>query len=80
MPFNHNGSDELADTSAAASRDCNAVILAHHGCSTLGETVAMAYRRALILEEAAKATLMALQAGNTTAVFPPEALAGIRHA
>jgi L-fuculose-phosphate aldolase len=80
VPFAHNGSDELADTSAEASRDCDAVILAHHGCSTLGDTVAMAYRRALSMEEAAKATLMAIQVGNTTATFPPEALAVIHHA
>ena len=80
VPFNHNGSDELADTSAEASRDCNAVILAHHGCSTLGDTISMAYRRALNLEEAAKATMMAHQLGNTTAVFPPEAFKVIHHA
>jgi len=80
VPFSPNGSDELADTSAEASRDCDAVILAHHGCSTLGDTISMAYRRALNLEEAAKATLMALQLGNTTATFPVEALESVRHA
>jgi L-fuculose-phosphate aldolase len=80
VPFNHNGSDELADTSAEASRDCNAIILAHHGCSTMGDTVAMAYRRALYLEEAAKATMMAIGLGDTTATFPPESLPGLRHA
>jgi len=80
VPFSPNGSDELADTTAEASRDCNAVILAHHGCSTLGDTISMAYRRALNLEEAAKATMMALQLGNTTATFPLEALEDVRHA
>ena len=79
VPFSFNGSDELADTSAEASRDCNVVIMAHHGCSTLGDTIAMAYRRALNLEQAAQATLMAIQLGNTTATFPPEALEGLRH-
>jgi L-fuculose-phosphate aldolase len=79
VPFNHNGSDELADTSAEASLDSNAIILAHHGCSTLGDTVAMAYRRALSLEEAAKATMMAIQVGNTDAVFPPDAFRALHH-
>ncbi len=80
VPFSPNGSAELADTCAEASRDCNAVILAHHGCSTLGDTITMAYRRALNLEEAARATMMAIQLGNTTAEFPPEALKDIQHA
>ncbi len=74
VPYNPNGSDELADTSADASRDCNAIILAYHGCSALGDTIAMAYRRALYLEEAARATMMATGIGNTGATFPPEAL------
>ena len=80
VPYSPNGSDELADTCAEASRDCDAVILAHHGCSTLGDSISMAYRRALNLEEAAKATLIARQLGNATAVFPPEALEVLRHA
>ena len=79
VPFSYNGSDELADTTAEASRDCNVVIMAHHGCSTLGDTIAMAYRRALNLEQAAQATLLAIQLGNTTATFPPEALEGLHH-
>ena len=47
------------------------MILGHHGCSTLGDTVEMAYRRALNLEEAANAPLMCASIGNTTATFPP---------
>jgi L-fuculose-phosphate aldolase len=39
----------------------------------------MAYRRALLLEEAARATLMCVQLGNTDAVFPPEAYAALHH-
>jgi L-fuculose-phosphate aldolase len=80
VPFNHNGSDELADTSAEASKECNVVILAHHGCSTLGDTISMAYRRALNLEDAAKATLMCASVGNSTATFPPDAFKVIHHA
>jgi ribulose-5-phosphate 4-epimerase/fuculose-1-phosphate aldolase len=80
VPFAHNGSDELADTAAEAARDCDAIILGHHGTSTLGGTVEMAYRRALQLEDAAESTFRCLSIGDTTATFPPEALAGLRHA
>jgi L-fuculose-phosphate aldolase len=80
VPYAPNGSDELADTSAEASRDSNAVILAHHGCSALGDTVAMAYRRALNLEEAANNTFRCLQLGNTDLTFPREEWARIHHA
>ncbi len=79
IPFFHNGSDELADAAADASRDCDAVILAHHGCSTLGDTIASAYRRALLLEDAALSTFRCLQLGDTTTAFPEEALEGLRH-
>jgi L-fuculose-phosphate aldolase len=79
VPFFPNGSDELADASAEASRDCDAVILAHHGCSTLGDTVAMAYRRALNLEEAAQNTFRCIQAGDLATSFPEDALPGVRH-
>jgi L-fuculose-phosphate aldolase len=80
VPFAPNGSDELADTAAEASRACNAIILAHHGCSTLGDAVRMAYRRALNLEEAAMNTFRCLQLGNTDLTFPPEEWARLPHA
>ena len=79
VPFAHNGTDELADTAAAAARDCDAIIMGNHGCSTLGDTIAMAYRRALQLEDAAESTFRCLSIGNTDATFPPEALEGLRH-
>ena len=79
VPFHPNGSDELADASADASRDCDVVILANHGCSTLGDTVAMAYRRALNLEEAAQNTFRCLQLGDLDTTFPPDALTDVRH-
>jgi L-fuculose-phosphate aldolase len=79
VPFFPNGSDELADASAEASRDCDVVILAHHGCSTLGDTVAMAYRRALNLEEAAQNTFRCIQLGDLDTTFPREALPEIHH-
>ena len=65
VPYFPNGSDELADASAEASRECDVIVLANHGCSTLGATVEMAWRRALNLEEAAMNTFRCLQLGDT---------------
>jgi L-fuculose-phosphate aldolase len=72
VPFLPSGSDALADAAAQAALEHDAVVLAHHGCSTLGDSVSMALRRALNLEEAATMTYRLLVAGNTTATFPPE--------
>lgn len=80
VPYAPNGSDELGDTAAEASRDCDVVILEYHGCSTLGDTIAMAYRRALSLEEAAQNTFRCLQIGNTDLIFPRDEWARIHHA
>ncbi|QIK63876.1 class II aldolase/adducin family protein [Leucobacter viscericola] len=79
-PFYHNGSDELADTAAEQLRSHNCVVMQHHGCSVVGDSVEMTYRRALNLEDAAKATALALQLGDTGTTFPPEAFAEIHHA
>ncbi len=72
IPFIPAGSQEVADAAAEQAREHNAVVLAHHGCSALGDTVAMALRRAMNLEEAATMTYRLLLAGDTTAQFPPE--------
>jgi L-fuculose-phosphate aldolase len=72
VPFLPSGSAELADAAAEAAREHDAVILAHHGCSALGDGVEMALRRALNLEEAATMTYRLLLAGNTSAEFPQE--------
>lgn len=72
VPFHPSGSDEIADAAAEEARSHDAVVLAHHGCSALGDTVSMALRRALNLEEAATMTYRLLLAGNTTADFPDE--------
>ena len=79
-PYYPSGSDELADAAAEASRDCNAIILAHHGCSTLADNIPMAYRRALLLEEAATNTFRCLQLGNTDLTFPREEWNRLNHA
>ncbi|KRE41142.1 class II aldolase/adducin family protein [Knoellia sp. Soil729] len=72
VPFLPSGSDAIAEAAAQAALDHDAVVLAHHGCSTLGDSVSMAMRRALNLEEAATMTYRLLVAGNTTATFPAE--------
>jgi ribulose-5-phosphate 4-epimerase/fuculose-1-phosphate aldolase len=60
-PFHSPNSAELAAVAAEAVLDgTNCVILAHHGCSVLGDDLAMAYRRAVNLEEAARLTYRAL--------------------
>ena len=72
VPFHPAGSQEIADAAAEAAREHDAVVLAHHGCSALGDTVSMALRRAVNLEEAATMTYRLLLAGDTTSDFPPE--------
>lgn len=73
-PYHHSGTPELARAAADRIADgaCNCVILAHHGCSAVGDTVPLAYRRAANLEEAARATYNALLLGDTDTACRPE--------
>ena len=80
VPYFPNGSDELADGAAEQARRHDCIVLSHHGCSTLGADVGMAYRRALNLEEAATATYRCLAVGDTSTEFPPDAFADLHHA
>jgi L-fuculose-phosphate aldolase len=78
-PFIQSGTPELADAGAAAVADgCNCVVLGHHGCSVVGDTVDLAWKRAQNLEEAARATLTMLQLGDTTTACPPSYLETVR--
>ena len=79
-PYYPNGSDELADSAAeqALSHDC--IVMGHHGCSSLGPNIEMAFRRALNLEEAATQTYRALTLGDRSTTFPPSAMADLHHA
>ncbi|RLP77271.1 class II aldolase/adducin family protein [Mycetocola tolaasinivorans] len=79
-PFAPNGSDRLADTAAEQAREHNCVILSNHGCSALGDTISMAYRRALNLEEAATATYRALLLGDGSTEFPAAEFSALHHA
>jgi L-fuculose-phosphate aldolase len=57
------GTPELADAVAAAlagAEPVNCVLMPHHGCCVVGHDVAMAWRRAANLEEAALLTYRAL--------------------
>jgi len=63
-PFRQPGSAELAEVAAGAAADgTNCVILARHGCSVMADTVELAHKRALYLEEAARLTLRVVAAG-----------------
>src|SRR5438067_13734499 len=63
-PFRVPGTAELAGVAAAAAADgANCILLAHHGCSVLGESVEIAHKRAVYLEEAARLSYAALAAG-----------------
>jgi ribulose-5-phosphate 4-epimerase/fuculose-1-phosphate aldolase len=63
-PFRRPGSRDLAELAAAAALDANCVLLAHHGCSVLADTVELAVKRALYLEEAARLTCQAIALSN----------------
>jgi ribulose-5-phosphate 4-epimerase/fuculose-1-phosphate aldolase len=77
-PFRMSGTPELAEVGAEAVRDgCNCVILGHHGCSVLGDSIDLALKRALNLEEAATATYRALLLGRPVPECPPEYLARV---
>ncbi|GAA2088015.1 class II aldolase/adducin family protein [Brevibacterium salitolerans] len=80
VAYHPNGSDALAEEAAAVAAQHNCLILSHHGCAALGESIEMAHRRALNLEEAAAASYRALLLGDTETAFPAEALADLHHA
>jgi len=75
-----NGSDELADGAAKQALTHDAIVLAYHGCSSLGSDVGMAFRRAINLEEAAIATYRMLALGDKHTMFPVEYAAALHHA
>lgn len=78
-PFLQSGTPELAEAGAQAVADgCNCVILGHHGCSVVADTVELAWKRASNLEEAARATLTMLQLGDTSTACPPSYLETVR--
>ena len=79
-PFYPNGSDVLAESAAEQAAEHNCIIMGNHGCSALGDSIEMAFRRALNLEEAATATYRALALGDTTTQFPAADFEALHHA
>lgn len=68
-PYRPPGSVELAaEAAAVAAGGVNCVVLAHHGCSVLADTVELAHKRVRNLEEAATLTYRALAAGALAAL------------
>ncbi|MGW4462252.1 class II aldolase/adducin family protein [Micromonospora sp. NPDC004704] len=77
VPFRPPGSAELAELAASAAADgTNCLVLSRHGCSVLAESVELAHKRAVNLEEAARLTYHALVAGRLDDLteLPPELL------
>lgn len=72
-PYRHPGTPELATEAAALLADgrCDCVVLSHHGCSVVADSVEMAHRRALNLEEAARLSYAALLLGYAGTAGPP---------
>lgn len=72
VPWSRPGTEELAQAAAAAvANGCNCVVLAHHGCSVLADSVELAHKRVVNLEEAARATYAALLLGGPVPECPP---------
>jgi L-fuculose-phosphate aldolase len=70
-PFALPGSDALATAAADAAADgANCVLLANHGCSVLADSVELAHKRVLYLEEAARLTYAALVLGRADKLRP----------
>lgn len=79
IPWLPPGTEKLARAGADAVTDgCNCLILRHHGCSVLADSVELAHKRAANLEEAARATYAALLLGGPVPVCPPEFLERLR--
>lgn len=79
VPWIQPGTDELAIAAAEGLRGgCNCVILGHHGCSVVADTVELAYKRAANLEQAAQATYAALALGGPVPECPPEFVENVR--
>ena len=68
VPYATYGSEQLAETTAAALRDRQAAILQNHGTVTIGHTLEEAYARATLLEWLCELFLKA------AAVAPPHVL------
>jgi L-fuculose-phosphate aldolase len=65
VPFRLPGSVEVAALTAAMAADgTDCLVLSHHGCVVMGDSVELAHKRARNLEEAAQLTYRAVAAGR----------------
>jgi ribulose-5-phosphate 4-epimerase/fuculose-1-phosphate aldolase len=65
VPFRLPGGLEVAALTAAMAADgTDCLVLSHHGCVVLGDSVELAHKRARNLEEAAQLTYRAVAAGR----------------
>jgi L-fuculose-phosphate aldolase len=65
VPFRSPGTTELAAMTAAVAADgTNCLVLSHHGCVVMADSVELAHKRARNLDEAATLTYRALAAGR----------------
>jgi L-fuculose-phosphate aldolase len=65
LPYLRPGTDEVAIAAAdALGPDVSCVVLGHHGVAVVADSVDLAVKRALNLEEAARATVNALLLGD----------------
>jgi L-fuculose-phosphate aldolase len=64
-PFAPPGSAAVGELTAGVVRDgTNVVVLANHGCAVVADSIELAFKRALYLEEAARLTYAALALGR----------------
>ncbi|GAA3280607.1 aldolase [Dactylosporangium vinaceum] len=76
-PFVPPGRPEVGQLAAAACADgVNCVVLSRHGCSVIADSVELAHKRAVNLEEAARLTYSALALGRPLPVLPTDWLQG----
>lgn len=80
IPFFPNGSVELAEAAAEAMRDCDAIVLGHHGCSVLSTDPDDAFRKVQNLEQAARMTYNMALLGDRSTEFPQDLRATAMHA
>jgi len=66
------GTEELADIVSDFIGMRNAVLMENHGMLAVGESIDIAYSNAVIVEEAAKITLLAMQIGNMKTITDQE--------